>query len=78
MSVAIAIGLVITALVLPQLMLVALRNWRVARRPCPHCRRKFGATAASISSDYYERRYGASPTSAVRAIFRQFRARFGP
>ena len=59
MSVAIAIGLVITALALPQLTLVALRSWRVARRPCPHCRRKFGATAASISSDYYERRYGA-------------------
>ena len=26
---------------------------------CPHCSQKFGATAASTSSDYYERRYGA-------------------
>jgi hypothetical protein len=57
MSVALVIGLVLTSLLLPPLPLAAQRNWRIGRRPCPHCRQRLGATAASTSLDLYDRPY---------------------
>lgn len=58
MSIVAEIGLAPATLILLWLLLVAVRNGRIARSPCPLCGRKLGA-AASGSIDYYKRRYGA-------------------
>jgi hypothetical protein len=54
-----AAGLVVVIFCVFRFIFGVIPNWRIARRTCNRCGKKFGRTISGAATPYYERLYGA-------------------